>query len=320
MSPALEEYCVCPDCLSPLRRADQELVCTACGTPFQIEDGMAILLPSDPDELSLRYRTSYERLAVDDLRVSLEADRTIRHAELVAFIGNVEGLRVLDVGSSTGAYLADLNAQFTVALDISLTFLRAINPVPGLQRICADAQRLPFQHGAFDVIVLSSMLEHVLDVEAVIQRLEQICHAKTRVIVAVPWQEDISVYQDSVYEFAHLRSFTTFGFASLFSNFFIRRARDTYPNLTVPIVFKIAERLPARLEGLLGYLYFYTNLKSREARWRARWIAELPRRERRLLRFYPPLFRMFELQIAYGSRPQRLRAWWQRMISRISMP
>lgn len=318
-TPALEEYCLCPDCFSRLRRTDQTLACDVCQTPFEIDGGIAILLPTQTSERDTRYRDSYERLAADDLETPLEADRTYRHGELAEFIGDVRGLRVLDVGSSNATYLRDLGAEFTVALDIAQTFLRAIPPAPGLQRICADAERLPFKQGAFDVIVLSDVLEHVLDDVAVVRRLEQVCDGNTRVIVHVPWDEDISVYRDSEYEFAHLRTFTTFGFARLFNNFFIRRARDTHPNLTDPIVFKIAERLPGRLEGLLGYAYFYTRLAEWEARWRERWIAELPRRGRFLLTVYPPTFRMFELQLVHGSTPAQLRAVHSRLREKMKL-
>ena len=303
---AFEEFCACPDCFAPLRANGAGLDCTRCATGFEIRDGIAMLLPSTDDARRERYRTSYEELARDDLETPLEGNRDARHMVLEDFIGDVRGLRVLDVGSSHAGYLRQMDAGQKVALDIALPFLQAIDADGQVARVCGDAERLPVSRGAFDVIVLSDVLEHVLDPEAVVARLAEVCTPGTRVIVHVPWNEDLAAYADSQYEFAHLRKFTTYGFARLFHRFYIRRSRPTWPSLEDPIVFKVMDRAPRFLQGALSLAYFYTRLAKWESRKRERWIEELPRRERWLLRFYEPKFKMFELTLVPPSVPGRL--------------
>jgi hypothetical protein len=126
------------------------------------------------------------------------------------------------------------------------------------------------------------------------------------VIVHVPWNEDLATYAASEYEFAHLRKFTSYSFARLFRRFYIRRTRATWPSLEDPIVFKVMDRAPRFLQGALSLAYFYTRLAKWESRKRERWIAELPRRERWLLRFYEPKFKMFELSLVPRSVPGKL--------------
>ena len=71
--------------------------------------------------------------------------------------------RALDVGSGSGRYLPLLEktgASVVLALDVSLAMLTRSD---GRRRVCADACRLPFQRGAFDVINASLMVGDVAD-------------------------------------------------------------------------------------------------------------------------------------------------------------
>jgi malonyl-CoA O-methyltransferase len=71
--------------------------------------------------------------------------------------------RALDVGSGSGRYLPLLEstgASVVLALDLSLAMLARST---GRWRVCADAHRLPFRRGAFDVINASLMVGDVAD-------------------------------------------------------------------------------------------------------------------------------------------------------------
>jgi SAM-dependent methyltransferase len=71
--------------------------------------------------------------------------------------------RALDVGSGSGRYLPLLEstgASVVLALDLSLAMLARST---GRRRVCADACRLPFGRGTFDVINASLMVGDVAD-------------------------------------------------------------------------------------------------------------------------------------------------------------
>jgi SAM-dependent methyltransferase len=221
---------------------------------------------------------------------------------LLDFLGDVRNKKVLDIGSSNAVYLRQLDAEFRVAFDLVHAYLKVIPDISGLARVCGDAEELPFKAGFFDVIIVSDILEHLLKPDRLIQSLTRVCRPDTRIIVHVPWEEDISHYRDSKYEFAHLRSFDSYTFAELWRDYYIRRTRATYPSLEEPIVFKLADRIPRTLYNFCLFVYYHRELAYREYRWRERWIAELPKRERWLLWFYRPKFRIFELRVLEGSR------------------
>jgi SAM-dependent methyltransferase len=83
----------------------------------------------------------------------------------VAGLGNGSTADVLDLGCGNGRYeqlLAERgHGGARVALDLSAGMLAT---VPAALRVRADAQRLPFPDGSFDVVLAPHMLYHVPDV------------------------------------------------------------------------------------------------------------------------------------------------------------
>ncbi len=71
---------------------------------------------------------------------------------------------------------ARLDAAFRVAVDIALPYLKVVPAIDGLALVCADAEYLPFRAGFFDVIIVSGVLEHILEPEKLVARLATICH------------------------------------------------------------------------------------------------------------------------------------------------
>jgi SAM-dependent methyltransferase len=295
--PQVTTFCVCPACMSDLAVAEDVLACTACGTRYDVQGEIPILLPEHTNELRERYAASYAQVARDDLAEPFEHNRAARYAVLLDFIGDTTGERILDIGSSNAEYLRELAGETKVAVDLALPFLEAIPPESGIVAVCSDAELLPVRPGFFDTVILSDVIEHVLEPERLMERLKLVCRRDTRLIVHVPWKEDIGKYAESEYEFTHLRSFNEFTFGTLWRYFSIRRERPTYPSLEEPIIFPLKRFLPLWAHDRLARSYFHGSLMKREYAWRVRWIAELPRRERWLLRVYSPAFRMFELRI-----------------------
>lgn len=303
MTYGFEQYCVCPGCRGNLHVAGSSLQCGTCRTCYEMKNGIPVLLPQYADMERNRYLCCYQGLAQDDLDTPLEGRREARHSTLINFIGNVRGKKILDIGSSNGIYLRQLEAEYKVALDLAHPFLAAIPESGEVIPVCGDAETLPFKPGFFDVIIISDILEHLIKPENLVNHLHQICTKDTRVIVHVPWREDISHYKNSKYEFAHLRSFGSYTFAQLWTNKFrIIRTRSTYPSLEEPIVFHLEDRLPTMLySGLVQLYYGSAKVSQYETDRRTVWMRELPKREKWLLQIYPPKFKMFELRLNRGS-------------------
>jgi SAM-dependent methyltransferase len=301
---AFADFCICPQsgCGGDLVEEGAELGCRSCGRSYRVEDGIAVLLPEYEDDVRRRYFENYERIAHDDIEKPFEPHRSYRHDVLRDFVGDVRGRRVLDIGSSDAAYLRQLDAAFRVAVDIALPYLKTVPDVDGLARVCADAEYLPFRPGSFDVIVISGVLEHLLEPAKLVAHLVNICHPGTRVIVNIPWRENLENYRALDYEFTHLRSFDSYTFAAMWPQFDIVQRQAHYPNMREPLLFRLEERLPLALYNRLVERYFFAPdaARLRELERREQRLAELPRREWLWRRFYPPVFKIFELRLRSG--------------------
>jgi malonyl-CoA O-methyltransferase len=79
-------------------------------------------------------------------------------------LAHLRSTRALDVGTGSGRYLPLLRAtgaSVVLGLDFSLAMLT--RGAPGPMRVCADACRLPFRRGAFDLINASLMVGDIAD-------------------------------------------------------------------------------------------------------------------------------------------------------------
>ena len=292
------DFCVCPECSSELSQVGESLQCQSCKKMYEIRNGIPILLPHYEDETKQRYFENYEKISVDDLKSSLEVRRDIRHTVLIDFFGNLKGKRVLDIGSSDAQYLRSMNAAFKVAFDISLPYLNAITTSNELKCVCGDAEQLPFKRGFFDVIIISDILEHLLNPQELVRRVMMLSTRKTQIFVHIPWEENLEQYAHSPYEFTHLRNFNSYTFAQLWAYFEIKRAKSTYPYMLYPLLFQLENKIPYFIYNLLTARYFFSpGVIQKDMDWRAAKIKALPKGDRWLLWFFKPIFKMYELRL-----------------------
>ena len=102
----------------------------------------------------------------------------------------VRATRVLDVGSGAGTNLELLGARFPgaglVGIDLErepLRFCRADRALPVCQ---ADAERLPFAGGSFDLVAALDALEHLADDAAGLRELHRVCRPGGTLVATVP--------------------------------------------------------------------------------------------------------------------------------------
>lgn len=298
MNNNFELFCVCPECRSELVQREANLICTACSARFEIKENIAVLLPSykEDSDLRERYLKNYDQIADDDLRQPVVENRAeVLHAKLKYFIGDLSGKTVLDIGSAYGSYLTEIRAKYKVGVDIALPYLKTISLEPNTLLVCGDAEFLPVKLSLFDVVIISDVLEHLLEPEKLVSLLVNECRKDVRIIVHIPWEETLDKYKDVKYEFVHLRSFNTYNFRLLFKRFYVAREACSLPILDIPLIFALERYLPRFIFNGLLYLTFKGKMDWFE-RKRDVWINELPKREKWLLLFYKPVVKMFDLR------------------------
>lgn len=130
----------------------------------------------------------YEDLYRKHPRVQDETDNS--EACVGAIIADVLGPSVCDIGCGTGALLRRIKAarpdltrltgvDFSTAPDLA---------DPGIDYHASRIENLPFADGAFDTVICTHVIEHILDYRTAIAELRRV--ARRRLIIVVPRERE----------------------------------------------------------------------------------------------------------------------------------
>jgi len=137
---------------------------------------------------STEYKRVYDEvyLSQKESENYLERDRPYYYSHLRRFksicheVANLRPKSVLDVGCGDGIYaiyFSSISIHY-IGVDIALINLKRIKKRANeekldLDLILCDAQYLPLKNGYFDVVLCSEVIEHLLDVNAVVSEINR---------------------------------------------------------------------------------------------------------------------------------------------------
>lgn len=109
-------------------------------------------------------------------------------AALTSMLGDVNGLRCLDLGSDNGvvSYLLRQRGGRWASCDLTLETVASIRDLVREDVHHFDGVRLPFPDGEFDVVVVADMMEHMHDDAAFAGELARVTKTSGRLIVNTP--------------------------------------------------------------------------------------------------------------------------------------
>jgi 2-polyprenyl-3-methyl-5-hydroxy-6-metoxy-1,4-benzoquinol methylase len=206
---------ICPDCARGLAAITAER-CPHCGWELERADGVPVLL-SEHDRGSQAFRdyaSNYDVIAEDDLTETIQGREYLRiqHERFFRYLPELSGRNVCDLGIGQGLLLEHMRregASEVTAIDIAMPYLRRYRDVDGIRVVLANAENIPFSE-EFDVLVASAILEHVLNVGDFLLSAHRALGAGGRLVVTVPYKEDLTQYaraRGCPYRFVHLRTF-----------------------------------------------------------------------------------------------------------------
>ena len=206
---------ICPDCTAAIA-ASQSGHCLACGWTATLREGVPLLLSShDQEDMMFRkYLENYQTIAEDDLIESIQPERyvEIQAEKFASYLPAIRDQVICDLGAGKGYLSRKLlaaGAKQVVAADIAIPYLAQLAGELRLTPVVANAENLPFSR-AFDLIVATDILEHVMNVPSFLFAANRALKADGCLAVRVPYRENLMCYTPFFgckYEFVHLRNY-----------------------------------------------------------------------------------------------------------------
>lgn len=214
----------CPRDHALLRGGAQALRCPACGTSYPVVDGVPVLIAEENSAFALAdymggggyagpsygreadpaqgWRRAYRRFA----RWLADAPSSIHHPDAADAMAHVAAHRpdprVLVIGS--GGVRLGGEADRVIHTDVAFG--------PGVDAI-ADAHDLPFEDGAFDLVVAVAVLEHVADPQRCVAEIHRVLDRGGHVHAVTPFLQPVHM---GAHDFTR---FTPIGHRRLFRHF-----------------------------------------------------------------------------------------------------
>jgi ubiquinone/menaquinone biosynthesis C-methylase UbiE len=170
------------------------------------------------EDLARFYDESYRRASAEGDRHArwrqLSARGKADHAIALCQRAGLEPQRIVEIGCGDGALLAELGARGLAGelhgFEVSEEAARVARArgTPGLAGVSVyDGRRLPVGDREFDVAILSHVLEHVPDPEALLREAARVARA---VVIEVPLEANLSasraVKREGAAEIGHIQA------------------------------------------------------------------------------------------------------------------
>lgn len=142
------------------------------------------------------------------------------------------GLRILDIGCGAGANALELSAHGAVtASDRSLDALSYVRSRGIASVVAAEAPRLPFADGCFDLVTAYDVIEHVEDDVGFVRELARVLAPGGTLAVHVPAWPSLWSGHDVALE--HKRRYTRAGLKDLVTGAGLRIDRLSWTNCAI---------------------------------------------------------------------------------------
>lgn len=128
------------------------------------------------------------------------------------------GARIVDIGCANGGLLAELRKngfKRVMGIDPSPACASTARDLYGIDVRVAPISRIPDEVGRFDLIIVGSVMEHILDLGGTIRRIKELLNPEGHVYVEVPDMTRCSSLNDAPFQEFSVEHINYFGPISL---------------------------------------------------------------------------------------------------------
>lgn len=132
---------------------------------------------------NFRYREYFDKLAEDQIRIRKRHRYYWNDFIKMCDYFSHEEYAVLEIGVSTGELLHSIRAKKKVGIDFSEKMIeQAHKQFPELELHVMEAEEITLKE-KIDLIIISSLIGYVDDVQRVFEQLKKVSHQRTKIVV-----------------------------------------------------------------------------------------------------------------------------------------
>jgi malonyl-CoA O-methyltransferase len=128
----------------------------------------------------------FNEAAADEENFPSTIDPRIYHVQLILeYLGDLNGMRVLDLGCGKGRFARILLEHYPEVSIVGLDLAEAmLKHVPGGVSACAGSMTaLPFPAGAFDYVYATESLEHAVEIDVAVAEICRVVRPAGRIVI-----------------------------------------------------------------------------------------------------------------------------------------
>jgi ubiquinone/menaquinone biosynthesis C-methylase UbiE/uncharacterized protein YbaR (Trm112 family) len=187
----------CLRCGSPLDYREGRLNCPGCRASYPVMADIPVLIERDTEA---RIWEKYFDLLVGEKGdteaansyINLKNYRFVRKS-LLAYLGEINGLAVLDIGCGTGHFSQSLAGNNRlVGIDISFEMARHAM-LRGLSVAQSSGKKLPLAAGVFDLVIANNVIQSFREGRGFIRELVRVARPGGRILVSATNGQNLSL-------------------------------------------------------------------------------------------------------------------------------
>lgn len=173
--------------------------------PIRVVNGIVDFIEEEDD-----YIEDYEQKSKDkNGSMSLETNIMKNICQMI--ISPLSNSNIVDVGCGCGHIINNIDGYHKIGIDISLNQLSFLDE--NVTKVRCNVEDIPLPNYYADYVICTDVYEHVRNPDVMISEIHRILCNGGSLLFAVPWKQNLSVYDDpeykkkyKQYKYKHLRS------------------------------------------------------------------------------------------------------------------